>query len=142
MYALCKTFYLRHTFHYGYNNMNVNYMQESMKLSFFRRLMVFEHIGKNITNSAGEVLRYSMPVKFISNLLLLVISALILLYCVKVRSYAPFLYGVIAAYFLVRTPVIFLIAPKFKMQKEVPFYFIVIGLAIVFLFMLLGRWVQ
>lgn len=99
--------------------------------------MVFEQIGKNITNSTGEVLRYSTPVKFISNFLLLVISVLILLYCVKVRSYTPFLYGVVASYFLVRTPVIFLIAAKFKIQQEVPFYFIFIVIA--FLFTMLGR---
>lgn len=119
--------------------MDVNYMQESMKLSFFRRLMVFEQIGKNITNSTCEVLRYSTAVKFISNFLLLVISILILLYCVKLRSYTPFWYGMVAAYFLVRTPVIFLIAPKFKIQKEVQFYFIVIFIVIVFLFTMVGR---
>jgi hypothetical protein len=114
-------------------------MKEIVKLSAFKKLMVFEQIGENITNSNGEILRYSALVKLVGNIVLLAMFFAILLYSVKMKSYFPVIYGGLGAYLLVRVPIVCFLSPKFVVKKDISLRAIFIFMMAVFVLIIIKR---
>lgn len=105
-----------------------------MKLSYLRKWMLIERIGKKVKNDEGEVLSYPLLIVSISNILFFLSLIFALLYCVKLRSYVPLITIGILSYVFSRIIIIFFIQPRFYKESKLSLLWIIVFITLVFIF--------